>query len=43
MKKLDKETIQRMEGISNIEDAVNDLYKDGFTKKEIAQYVWQFK
>lgn len=43
MKKLDKEFVDRMEGLSHIKRAVLDLLADGFSKADIVKYVWQVK
>jgi len=39
--KLSEEAIERMEGLSNIEESIKDLLEDGFTKIEIIKYVKQ--
>ncbi len=35
--------IERMEGISNIKDAVHDLLEDGYDEEDIIRYVRKFK
>ena len=43
MKQLPKNVITRMEGISNINEAIKDLLDDGFDKKDIIKYIIHFR
>ena len=40
--RLRSEVKDRMEGISNIREAIQDLLKEGFSKLDVIKYIKQF-